>query len=194
MASNGKPKRNSNEDLDEVDGDLTCLTFNITKQSHPAKNKPTFDRLNSTGENETRDNQLESKTKSGIRLRGSPVIHAGCREKTSIQSHALHHKDWWQSLKITEQEKILGHIEDSLHTYKSDISCKVCLEKRVSRVFQPCGHLTCCADCAKMLKECPICRKVIKSLVIVVLPKPKTGKSVDIEHIAKRHRLMDVLK
>jgi len=170
------------EDYDDVDGDLsglTCLRFQNPTPG-PAKNKPSFDRLNSTGE--SRDNSLESKT-------------GGCREKGAIKPHVLQSKqDWWHSLNLLEKDKIVDHLEEALQTYKSELSCKVCLEKEVSRVFQPCGHLTCCADCAKMLKECPICRVTIKSLVVVVLPKPKTKITVDMETIAKQYRLADVLK
>jgi len=170
-------------DYDDVDGDLshlTCLRF-ANPTSGPAINKPAFDRLNSTGE--CSDNSLETKS-------------AGCLgEKPALKPHTLQSKNgWWHSLNMLEKDKIVDHLEDSLQTYKSELSCKVCLEKEVSRVFQPCGHLTCCTDCAKMLRECPICRVTIKSLVVVVLPKPKTKITVDIETIAKQYRLADVLK
>ncbi|XP_067676028.1 baculoviral IAP repeat-containing protein 7-B-like [Haliotis asinina] len=39
--------------------------------------------------------------------------------------------------------------------------CKVCLEKEISVIFLPCGHLTCCSQCATSLSECPICRTKI---------------------------------
>ncbi|XP_071112883.1 baculoviral IAP repeat-containing protein 7-B-like [Haliotis cracherodii] len=36
--------------------------------------------------------------------------------------------------------------------------CKVCQENEISVIFLPCGHLTCCSQCATSLSECPICR------------------------------------
>lgn len=40
--------------------------------------------------------------------------------------------------------------------------CKVCLDKEIGVVFEPCGHLAACGECAAILRECPICRAVIK--------------------------------
>ncbi|XP_033740988.1 baculoviral IAP repeat-containing protein 2-like [Pecten maximus] len=45
------------------------------------------------------------------------------------------------------------------------LTCKVCLQAPVSIVFLPCGHLSCCAECAPALKNCPICRSNIKGSV-----------------------------
>lgn len=45
--------------------------------------------------------------------------------------------------------------------------CKVCMDAPVQTVFVPCGHMLACAPCGGQLKrkECPICRKKIKSVV-----------------------------
>ncbi|KAJ8315570.1 hypothetical protein KUTeg_007720 [Tegillarca granosa] len=43
--------------------------------------------------------------------------------------------------------------------------CKICVEKEVSIVFLPCGHLCSCVECAPALKQCPICRATIKGTV-----------------------------
>ncbi|OWF43929.1 death-associated inhibitor of apoptosis 2-like [Mizuhopecten yessoensis] len=48
---------------------------------------------------------------------------------------------------------------------RDQLTCKVCLEARVSIVFLPCGHLSCCGECAPALKNCPICRANIKGSV-----------------------------
>lgn len=50
-------------------------------------------------------------------------------------------------------------------TLRDQLTCKVCLEAAVSVVFLPCGHLSCCAECAPALKNCPICRANIKGSV-----------------------------
>ncbi|KAL0158701.1 hypothetical protein M9458_046777 [Cirrhinus mrigala] len=44
-------------------------------------------------------------------------------------------------------------------------TCKVCMDKLVSMVFIPCGHLVVCTDCAASLRHCPICRAVIRGSV-----------------------------
>lgn len=43
--------------------------------------------------------------------------------------------------------------------------CKVCLDKETACVFQPCGHLCACLDCAELLSSCPICRKPITRIL-----------------------------
>nr|AIZ98906.1 inhibitor of apoptosis proteins 2 [Azumapecten farreri] len=48
---------------------------------------------------------------------------------------------------------------------RDQLTCKVCLEAPVSIVFLPCGHLSCCGECAPALKNCPICRANIKGSV-----------------------------
>lgn len=40
--------------------------------------------------------------------------------------------------------------------------CKVCLEAARTVVFQPCGHLVCCAECAAAVELCPLCRTLIR--------------------------------
>ena len=44
--------------------------------------------------------------------------------------------------------------------------CKICMNKEVSIVLLPCGHLVSCMKCVNALKQkCPICRKAIKGSV-----------------------------
>ncbi|CAL8102268.1 unnamed protein product [Calicophoron daubneyi] len=40
--------------------------------------------------------------------------------------------------------------------------CRLCVDAPISRVFFPCGHIVCCADCAERVDQCPICRKTIE--------------------------------
>lgn len=48
--------------------------------------------------------------------------------------------------------------------------CKVCEDKDSNRVCLPCGHLCTCELCCPALKNCPICKKVIRGTVSVFLP------------------------
>jgi hypothetical protein len=43
--------------------------------------------------------------------------------------------------------------------------CKICMDKEVTVVFLPCGHLVTCMDCASAMKDCPVCRKHVTGLV-----------------------------
>jgi hypothetical protein len=43
-----------------------------------------------------------------------------------------------------------------------DGTCAVCMENARAVVFRPCRHLSCCAECAAGLTECPHCRTPIE--------------------------------
>ncbi|XP_071114256.1 baculoviral IAP repeat-containing protein 7-A-like [Haliotis cracherodii] len=61
------------------------------------------------------------------------------------------------------------HEDDSLveenERLKQQTMCKICLDKEVSIVFLPCGHLVCCVECAPALRKCPMCRGNIRGTV-----------------------------
>ncbi|XP_048205397.1 baculoviral IAP repeat-containing protein 7 [Perognathus longimembris pacificus] len=54
--------------------------------------------------------------------------------------------------------------EEQLRRLQEERLCKVCLDRAVSVVFVPCGHLA-CADCAPSLQQCPLCRAPVSSCV-----------------------------
>ncbi|XP_063064181.1 baculoviral IAP repeat-containing protein 7 isoform X1 [Engraulis encrasicolus] len=55
--------------------------------------------------------------------------------------------------------------EEQLRQLQEERTCKVCMDKLVSIVFIPCGHLVVCTDCAASLRHCPICRATIRGSV-----------------------------
>ncbi|XP_054708293.1 putative inhibitor of apoptosis [Uloborus diversus] len=50
-------------------------------------------------------------------------------------------------------------------TLKDRCLCKICMDREVSIVFLPCGHLLACTSCAPALQCCPMCRKAIEATV-----------------------------
>lgn len=56
-------------------------------------------------------------------------------------------------------------MEEQLRKLLEERMCKVCMDREVSIVFIPCGHLVVCKDCAPSLRKCPICRGTIKGTV-----------------------------
>ncbi|XP_068107282.1 E3 ubiquitin-protein ligase XIAP isoform X2 [Hyperolius riggenbachi] len=52
-------------------------------------------------------------------------------------------------------------IEEKLRKMEEEKICKVCMDKAMSVVFIPCGHLVACSDCAELLDKCPICCVII---------------------------------
>ncbi|CAN8191350.1 unnamed protein product [Coccothraustes coccothraustes] len=55
--------------------------------------------------------------------------------------------------------------EEQLRRLQEERMCKVCMDRDVSVVFVPCGHLVACEECALNLRQCPICRAVIQGSV-----------------------------
>ncbi|KAM6157813.1 baculoviral IAP repeat-containing protein 3-like isoform 2-T2 [Rhynchocyon petersi] len=77
-------------------------------------------------------------------------------EKESVQ----------QDIKYIPTEDVSDlSMEEQLRRLQEERTCKVCMDKEVSIVFIPCGHLVVCKECAPSLRKCPICRGTIKGTV-----------------------------
>nr|XP_033803888.1 inhibitor of apoptosis protein-like [Geotrypetes seraphini]XP_033803889.1 inhibitor of apoptosis protein-like [Geotrypetes seraphini]XP_033803890.1 inhibitor of apoptosis protein-like [Geotrypetes seraphini] len=75
-----------------------------------------------------------------------------------------------KTLKYTPSEDFSGlSMEEQLRRLQEERTCKVCMDKEVSIVFIPCGHLVVCKECAPSLRKCPICRGTIKGTVLTYL-------------------------
>ncbi|XP_068272356.1 baculoviral IAP repeat-containing protein 7 [Nyctibius grandis] len=70
-----------------------------------------------------------------------------------------------QSLPQKESDEPQMSTEEQLRRLQEERMCKVCMDKDVSVVFVPCGHLVACGECALNLRLCPICRTVIRGSV-----------------------------
>nr|XP_035924382.1 putative inhibitor of apoptosis isoform X2 [Halichoerus grypus] len=71
-----------------------------------------------------------------------------------------------KNMKYIPTEDVSGlSLEEQLRRLQEERTCKVCMDKEVSIVFIPCGHLVVCQECAPSLRKCPICRGVIKGTV-----------------------------
>lgn len=56
-------------------------------------------------------------------------------------------------------------LEEENRLLKEARLCKICMDNEIGVVFLPCGHLTTCVNCAPSLKDCPVCRSIIKATV-----------------------------
>jgi hypothetical protein len=48
--------------------------------------------------------------------------------------------------------------------------CSICWENEAEAVFVDCGHMLACMECARPLRDCPVCRRSIKQVVKLYLP------------------------
>ncbi|KAM5245628.1 baculoviral IAP repeat-containing protein 2 [Ctenodactylus gundi] len=71
-----------------------------------------------------------------------------------------------KNMKYIPTEDVSGlSLQEQLRRLQEERTCKVCMDKEVSIVFIPCGHLVVCQGCAPSLRKCPICRGIIKGTV-----------------------------
>ena len=58
-----------------------------------------------------------------------------------------------------------------LKNSQNDKLCIICFNSEKNAVFEPCGHVCCCFNCAKALinKNCPICRSFCNNIVRIYL-------------------------
>ncbi|XP_042538921.1 baculoviral IAP repeat-containing protein 2 [Dipodomys spectabilis] len=71
-----------------------------------------------------------------------------------------------KNMKYIPTEDVSGlSLEEQLRRLQEERTCKVCMDREVSVVFIPCGHLVVCQECAPSLRKCPICRGIIKGTV-----------------------------
>ncbi|XP_067327615.1 E3 ubiquitin-protein ligase XIAP isoform X1 [Anolis sagrei] len=63
-----------------------------------------------------------------------------------------------------QREKILSEswekeltTEEKLRRLQEEKLCKICMDKSISVVLLPCGHLVACKDCAEAVEKCPLC-------------------------------------
>ena len=52
---------------------------------------------------------------------------------------------------------------------KPEFECVICLEEARAVVFLPCKHIACCEKCAKAIKNCPVCRTAVESILQVFI-------------------------
>lgn len=59
-----------------------------------------------------------------------------------------------------------------------ELLCQICMDRKLSTVFSPCGHMYCCNECASKLNFCPLCKVWIlfsQRLQFLCLDVPKTS-------------------
>ncbi|KAM9527405.1 baculoviral IAP repeat-containing protein 7 [Guaruba guarouba] len=100
----------------------------------------------------------------------SDLLQSGREESSSAESRGAAWRDTeasssreeMQSVQQGESDESQLSTEEQLRCLQEERMCKVCLDKDVSVVFVPCGHLVACRECALNLRLCPICRADIQ--------------------------------
>ena len=103
--------------------------------------------------------QLEAETKSMPPSLEDGDVHVAGGDAQAAGGGAGKHFDAAAVKKLDEENKQL----------KSDMTCKICMDKYINIVFLPCGHMVACSQCGVALKMCPLCRKYIAGKVKAIL-------------------------
>ncbi|KAM7090567.1 baculoviral IAP repeat-containing protein 7 isoform 2-T2 [Ciconia maguari] len=83
----------------------------------------------------------------------------------AVQRETETSREEMQSVQQKESDESRMSTEEQLRRLQEERMCKVCMDRDVSVVFVPCGHLVACGECALNLRLCPICRAVIRGSV-----------------------------
>ncbi|XP_061865245.1 baculoviral IAP repeat-containing protein 7 [Colius striatus] len=87
------------------------------------------------------------------------------RDAAQRESETSRSREEVQSVQQKESAESGMSTEEQLRRLQEERMCKVCMDRDVSVVFVPCGHLVACGECALNLRLCPICRALIRGTV-----------------------------
>uniref|UniRef100_A0A1A9ZV67 RING-type domain-containing protein n=1 Tax=Glossina pallidipes TaxID=7398 RepID=A0A1A9ZV67_GLOPL len=74
-------------------------------------------------------------------------------------------------LVIREKEEREAAIERCVDTRISEaMTCKICMDRAINTMFNPCCHVMACDQCAARCENCPNCRVNITNVVKIYLP------------------------
>ncbi|XP_070544141.1 E3 ubiquitin-protein ligase MYLIP-like isoform X2 [Ptychodera flava] len=97
----------------------------------------------------------------------SSTVATNCaKDSTKADKQDVTHKT---SRTSTHSELIMS-LRNEVTQMKEARLCQVCLDKKISCAFCPCGHMMCCETCAQECKKCPLCRAEITYIQRVFFP------------------------
>ncbi|XP_063122133.1 baculoviral IAP repeat-containing protein 2 isoform X3 [Rattus norvegicus] len=101
-----------------------------------------------------------------ILVKGNAAASVFKNSLKEVDSTLYEHLFVEKTMKYIPTEDVSGlSLEEQLRRLQEERTCKVCMDREVSIVFIPCGHLVVCRECAPSLRKCPICRGTIKGTV-----------------------------
>eukprot|EP01012_Entosiphon_sulcatum_P023878 TRINITY_DN29022_c0_g1_i1.p1 TRINITY_DN29022_c0_g1~~TRINITY_DN29022_c0_g1_i1.p1 ORF type:complete len:392 (+),score=28.68 TRINITY_DN29022_c0_g1_i1:74-1249(+) len=61
--------------------------------------------------------------------------------------------------------EVIRVLQLRIEELESKFHCTICMTEQINAAFTPCGHHVCCVRCAAPLRNCPICRRAIISVL-----------------------------
>jgi len=66
-----------------------------------------------------------------------------------------------QQMVVRLHSVVTARIDGERRAMQEKWMCKVCFEREVSILLQPCNHAVTCGRCASMVNSCPVCRRTV---------------------------------
>jgi len=122
------------------------------------KHKSVVDQLTKSQEVRT---ELEISQKSNRTLQSSMESLQGknMEEKSLTELQTL--LSWHQHMLTRTMSVITARIDSEKKQINEKWACKICYEKEISVMLQPCHHAVTCGKCSASITLCPICRRTI---------------------------------
>ena len=98
------------------------------------------------------ENSMEANDDNSVKIHTSKT---DCDETTNANTEVI----------ICE----VSRLKQENKTLRSNMTCKICLDARVGKLFLPCRDLVCCEECSAAIRECPLCRERIEGTITTFL-------------------------
>lgn len=87
------------------------------------------------------------------------------------EKHKNQVKEYKKQVEKLAKEK--ETLEEQMQQKSDEGLCSVCIDKKKTSVLIPCGHCTCCYECAATIQKsngtCPVCRSRIEKIVKLII-------------------------
>ncbi|XP_050693069.1 baculoviral IAP repeat-containing protein 2-like [Eriocheir sinensis] len=104
---------------------------------------------------------------SGLREAATTPMETTSVQEAAVGGAAQLVKEMRAKTQRLRQE--VTDLERQLEEEKRRLVCRVCKERRVEVVLQPCSHLHLCAPCARPLDRCPTCDAAVRGTLRPIL-------------------------
>jgi len=160
------------QDANIIVGDKLILNSTIPKKDNPKQ--PDIDirdqQLIQSVQKSLQNNDMTNFTDSRLTMEEQINIETitSNNDMTNFTDSRLTMEEQINIETITLNDDITKLLEEN-DNLKEARQCKICLDNEVNTVFLPCGHMVACDQCAPVLRNCTVCRAVIRGTVKVIL-------------------------
>ena len=106
-------------------------------------------------------NKVSNNSKIGFAFISRHIINRNSSGGKSSYSSSRNQEKINKLIAENDQLRERKHIQEN----GKDDMCVICNDRKIDSIFVPCGHAIACLEDGERLKQCPSCRRVIKSCI-----------------------------